>query len=175
MNVLLINPRNGSTLRATLIRSSYEPDPLPEVREHRINLALAPHAGRASVADLVRSGAGFNHPLQVMPTDVHAGALPPAGKAIVACGPANVVVSAVKKAEDDDAVIVRLFETAGRAAEAKVTLDGELMGTVAAAEEVDLLERPVAASTAKTTAAGFAVRVPGHGIASVKVTFEPAE
>jgi len=39
------------------------------------------------------------------------------------------------------------------------------------AVEVDLLGRPVANSSAKVARGGFAVSVPAHGIATVKVTF----
>jgi len=80
-----------------------------------------------------------------------------------------VIVSSIKQAEDDDAVVFRLYETAGRDAAAAVKLDPALMGTPAQAVEVDLLEQPVAAGTAKAGKAGFTVHVPAHGIASVKV------
>ncbi len=163
---------DGSTLRVTLIRSSYAPDPLPELGKHNIRLALAPHGSKLSVADLTRLGAGFNHPLQVVGTDIHKGRLPADGSDVVTCSPAGVLVTAVKKAEDEDAVIFRLLETDGKATTATVELDGSLMGKVAGAVEVDLMERPIAGSTAKVAANGFSVNLPGNGIASVKVTFE---
>ena len=161
---------DGSTLRLSLIRSSYDPDPLPEIGEHKIKMALSPHGKAPADADLIRLGAAFNHPLQVVATDVHAGRLPSASPA-AACRAPGVILSAIKKAEDDDAVIFRLFETAGKDTAAQVTLDASLLGEAATAVEVDLLERDLPASTAKTTAGGFRVSLPAHGIASVKVTF----
>ncbi len=162
----------GSTLRLTLIRSSYEPDPLPEIREHTIRMAVLPHGKPLPTGDLVRLGASFNHPLQVVSTDAHKGRLPAAGAAVSSIRPANIVLSSVKKAEADDAVVFRLYETDGRAANARVVVDETLWGRPAEAVQVDLLERPVKNSTAKAGKNAFSVAVPAHGIASVKVHFE---
>ena len=159
---------DGSTLRVNLLRSSYEPDPLPEIGDHTIRLAVVPHGKRLPDAELIRLGAAFNHPLHVVSTDVHEGRLPPADEALT-CTPASVVVSSVKKAEDDDALIVRLYETAGKATVARVTLDKGLLGEVGEATEVDLLERPVKPSGATATASGFTVKLDAYAIASVKV------
>ena len=164
---------DGSTLRLTLIRSTYEPDPLPEVGDHAIRMALVPHGKDLPVADLVRLGAAFNHHLLIVSTDVHAGRLPATASA-VAAAPANVVVSSVRPAQDDDAIIVHLFETAGKKTAAKVTLNADLLGTPAEAVEVDLLERPVEKPTAKAAPGGFQVTVPARGIAAVKVRFREA-
>ncbi len=162
---------DGSILRATLIRSSYEPDPIPEVGDHRIRFAVMPHADRPAVADLVRFGAGFNHPLQVVATDVHKGRLSSAAEGVSVVRPDNVVLAAIKKAETGDAVIFRLHETQGKAATARLDLSPTLLGKVAEAVEVDLLEQPVSKGSATRTAKGFSVKIPASGIASVKVTF----
>ena len=160
----------GSTLRLTLIRSTYDPDPLPEIGDHAIRMALVPHGRALATADLVRLGAGFNHPLLVIATDVHAGRLPAAASAVSAA-PANVVISSVRQALDAGGLIFHLYETAGKAAAAKVALDPALVGEAAEAVEVDFLERPAANSSAKVARGGFSVSVPAHGIAAVKVVF----
>lgn len=162
---------DGSTLRVTLLRSSYEPDPLPELGEHEIRLALVPHGKTIPTAELFKMGAGFNLPLLPVSTDIHKGDLPPAGNGVITCKPVNVLVTAVKKAEDDDAVIIRLMETVGKDTTANVTLDADMMGRISEAVEVDLIERPQENSTAKTTGTGFSVKLPANGIASVKLTF----
>ena len=134
-------------------------------------MAVAPHAGALPAAEAIRLGAAFNHPLEVVATDVHRGELPPVAAAVSQVRPGGVVLSAVKRAEDSDALVFRLHETAGRAAKATVALDPRLLGTAAEAVEVDLLERPLAQSTARATKAGFTVAVPAFGIASVMVSF----
>ncbi len=159
----------ASTLAVNLIRSSYEPDPLPEIGEHAVRLAVVPHGPKLPVGALVRLAAAFNHPLQVVATDAHRGRLPPAAAAVRAVRPANVVLSSVRKAQDEDALIFHLYETDGRPADATVALDTALMGAVAAADEVDFLERPVETPAARKARGGFTVPVGAHGIAAVKV------
>lgn len=162
---------DGSTMRITLIRATYDPDPLPEIGDHVIRMALAPHGADATVADLTRLGAGFNHPLQPVNTDVHGGKLPPRLASGVACSAPNVLVSQIKKAEDDAGVVFRLHETDGKDTDATVTLDAALMGAPKSASEVHFIERPLSDNSANATANGFTVRVPAYGIASVKVDF----
>jgi alpha-mannosidase len=161
----------ASTLRLTLLRSSADPDPFPEVAEHEARMALVPHGQAPSAADLTRLAAAFNHPLQVISTDVHAGRLPAAAGALTEMRPAGVLVTSVKKCEEDDALIFRLLETAGRGSVATVKMDERVMGRPTEAVEVDLLERPVAASGVRCLPDGFSVRMPPLGIASVKVRF----
>jgi alpha-mannosidase len=162
----------GSNLRITLIRSSYDPDILPEIGEHVVRMAISPSGKVLPAADMIRLGAGFNHPLQVVATDVHKGTLPAVAKAVVASDADNVMIAAVKKAEDEDAVIFRLYETAGKSVVAKVSLDKAILGSVQSAVEVDLIEREIEKSSAKASADGFTVKIPASGLASVKVTFK---
>ena len=161
---------DGSTLRLTLVHSTQEPDPLPEVGEQTVRLGLVPHGGAKAPAELIRLGAALNHPLQVVATDVHEGELPAECEG-VSIAPANVVLSSVRMAAGEDALVFHLFETQGRGAGAKVTLDARLFGAPAEAEEVDFLERPADESTARATKDGFSVKLPAFGIAAVKVTF----
>ena len=163
---------DGSTLRVTLLRSSYEPDPLPELGEHEIRLALVPHGRTIATAELFRMGASFNLPLLPVSTNVHNGPLPAVSGSVITCKPSNVLITTIKKAEDEDAIIVRLLETAGKDTTANVTLDNKLIGAVADVVEVDLIERPLKSSTAKAIGAGFSVKLPANGIASVKVNFK---
>ncbi len=161
----------GSTLALTLLRSSYEPDPLPEIGSHSIRMALVPHGGALTVAEMTRLGAAFNHPLQVVAADLHPGRLAPAGSALASVSPADVVVGAVKRAEGDGSIVFRLLETAGKASTARLEL-ASLLGTPTAAEEIDLLERPVAKGTARLASGAVSVDVPAHGVASVRVRFD---
>jgi hypothetical protein len=162
---------DGSTLALTLLRSSYEPDPLPEIGTHTMRIALVPHGGTLSPADMTRLGAAFNHPLQVVSTDLHPGRLAPAASGLAVVSPADVVVTAVKKSEADGSIVFRLLETSGKASTARVDL-APLLGVPAAAEQVDLLERPVANATARAGSGGFAVDLPAYGVASVRVRFD---
>jgi alpha-mannosidase len=159
---------HGGTLRLTLIRVSYDPDGLPEIGNHEIHLAVQPFIGDLPVADAIRAGNALNHPIRIVSTDVHAGAFP-ARAQYLSVAPAQAVLSAVKKADDEDALLFRLIETSGSDMQARVTLNTALLGAIVSAVEVDLMERPLPASTAAVNGETVTVRVPAHGIASVKV------
>jgi alpha-mannosidase len=161
-----------STLALTLLRSSYDPDPLPEIGSHAVRMALVPHGRSMTVADMVRLGAAFNHPLPVVAADVHAGRVPARASAVRAVGPAGVVLCAVKRAEADGSLVLRLLEAEGRPATATIELDETVLGRLSAAEEVDLLERPLAKGTARLAGASVSVDLPAHGIASVRLRFD---
>jgi len=159
----------GSTLAVTLIRSSFEPDILPEIGEHDIRMAILPHAGSMTRAEMIRQGVAFNRPLQVVGTGVHAGRFPAASVGLTAVEPGNVVVSGVKKAETGDDLVVRLYETQGTRCAASVEFADTVFGTVETVRETDLLERPIERGTARLRNNGFVVQLPAYGIATVRV------
>ncbi|MCC6485816.1 MAG: alpha-mannosidase [Armatimonadetes bacterium] len=158
---------DGSTLRLSLLRSSYAPDPLPEMGEHRISWAVQPHTGAFSVSEAMKAGWNFNDPLTVISTAVHSGDLPPA-RSFASVEPANVVMAALKKAEDSDGIVVRLFECEGHDTDASVSLDG-LVRQGSSATEMDILEQPLEASAAQMDGTTLKVKVPAYGIATVRV------
>ncbi|RKY03637.1 hypothetical protein DRP77_05710 [Candidatus Poribacteria bacterium] len=155
-------------IKLTLLRSSYDPDPLPELGHHEIRFALIPHGGDWAVSDAVRLGREFNHPFEVVSTDVHPGDLPKE-KGFLSVKPSNVILAAVKKAEDDDGLIIRLYEVEGKSVEAEVWIDPSIVRPNSPAVEVDLLERPLEANTARMEGEVLKVRVPARGIATVKI------
>jgi hypothetical protein len=67
---------------------------------------------------------------------------------------------------------VRVYETAGRKTTAKVQVNDGLLGDVIAAEEVDLMERPLEKSSATLKEGVVTMSVPAHGIASVRLKLE---
>jgi alpha-mannosidase len=164
---------DGNVLRVTLVRSSSDPDPFPEVGEHEMRLALVPHAGDVTAADLVRMAAEFNHPVRAIPTNVHAGGLPAHGSPLVEVEPPGVALTSLKKREDDDALVFRLLNTTDETVRARVRCDAALLGVPAQVTEVDLLERPVEKPSARAVRGGFSIQVLGRGIAGTAVLFEP--
>jgi len=174
--VLLLNDSkhghslDGSTLRLTLIRASYDPDPLPEIGSHDIHLALEPFSGELDVAKAIRRGRVFNHPLQVIGTDVHPGKLP-AHLSMVSLDSASCVLSSLKKAHHGDALVLTFFEPAGKAQTLTAEFDSKLFGKLKSAVEVDLIERPMKKNNARVDGQKVCLKIPAHGIASVLVHF----
>lgn len=162
---------DGDTLRVTLLRSSYEPDPLPEVNQHAMAFTLTPFAGTLAVAEAVRLGEALAQPLRVIATDTHAGSLPTQA-GLLTVEPAAVVLCAVKRAEDGTALIARVYETTGQRTTARLTLHPAL-GKPGKAVETDLMENPLAASSAATRGRTVTVPVPPFGIATVSIPLTP--
>ncbi|MCX7600141.1 MAG: glycosyl hydrolase-related protein [Armatimonadetes bacterium] len=159
---------SDDTIRLTLLRSSYDPDPLPELGAHQISYGLIPHAGPFDPVASIRAGYAFNHRPIVVGTTAHTGDLPAEAAGIEILTP-NVMVSAVKKAEDSDAVVIRLFEIEGKETKAQVRLSRLLAPADGPAVETDLLERPVEKNTASRKGDVVSVKVPPFGIATVKI------
>ncbi|MBQ6706995.1 MAG: alpha-mannosidase [Clostridia bacterium] len=75
----------------------------------------------ADVAETVRSAAVFNRPPLLVPETHHKGDLPTSTSAI-SIDAENVLLETMKFAEDGDGVLLRLYETAGKAVDAQITL-----------------------------------------------------
>ncbi|HYH94035.1 MAG TPA: glycosyl hydrolase-related protein, partial [Candidatus Saccharimonadales bacterium] len=126
----------------------------------RFTLGLVPHQGSWAEARLTRHSLELNQRPTVLLESYHAGPLPRRAS-YVSVMPDHLVVGALKVAEHGDDLIVRLVETAGRPAAARVDLpawDRSFAAEIGAFEirtfqvprdvdrapfEVDLLERPV--------------------------------
>jgi len=159
---------SGSTIRLSLLRSSYDPDPLPDLGRHIITFALEPHVGDWSVSQATRSGYAINLPLQVIATDEHEGVLPPS-KGFLHVQSPNVMVSGLKKAEEGDAIVLRLYEMEGKQTQARVVFDPALAGDNPNVTETDLLERPLARNTARYQEGALTVDIRPFGLATVMI------
>jgi len=128
----------GNVLRLTLLRSPEWPDPHADEGHHEFTYSLYPHAGSWREAQTVRRGYELNEPPLAMQTESHRGPLP-AEHAFLQVPQDNVVVTAIKKSEDDNSLVVRFYEWAGK--DSDVTL--HLPPGAESASETDLMERPL--------------------------------
>lgn len=161
---------DGSTLRLTLIRGSYDPDPIPEIGEHEIKLAILPYVGMMPASDAIRHGQAFNHALVAVLTDAHGGEVE-AGESWIRTGPRDVTLVAVKKAEDDDVVILRLCNAGAKQAMATVDFGRGMPLRPLRAWGVDLLERP-SKQVWKVSGGRITGLVGAKSIANVAVHFQ---
>jgi len=122
-------------MRLTLLRSPLWPDPMADRGKHRFAYALYPHRGDWREADTVQRGYEFNYPLFAFSTSSHAGELP-SSLSFFKADPSNIILVAVKKAEDRDSLILRLYESEGEATEAVV----EFFRAPEKIYELDLME-----------------------------------
>jgi alpha-mannosidase len=119
----------GVTVVRSPIYAHHEPtSPTPGIRyqfqdqgAQRFTLMLVPHRGSWQDAGLARRGLELNMRPTVMFESFHPGRLP-AAASYASVEPANLVLGALKIAEDGDDVVVRVAETAGRVTRATVDL-----------------------------------------------------
>ena len=155
------------TLRLTLIRSSYDPDPLPEVSDHEIKFAVIAHKGACDISAATREGEQFNSPMAIASIGVQKGKLP-AEKSFVEVLTPGVFMSTVKKAEDGKGIVVRVFDMEGKKTTAKIKIS-DLVKPDSKAVETDVLERPVEKNSAKMTGDTVSVALPAFGQATVRI------
>jgi len=153
----------GHVLRISLLRAPTWPDAKADRGRRSFSYALYPHAKDWKQASTVHRGYEFNYPLYAFPVTVHTGRLP-ARYSFVQVSSPNVVLTAMKKAEDSSAIVLRFYEWAGDSGTVVLT-----MPRVKQARETDLMERPMGADLA--VAGNNKVTVPVHPfeIATVSV------
>ena len=103
----------GNQLRLTLLRSPVWPDPEADRGHRHFSYWLYPHAGDWKSALTMRRGYEANYRLTAMQVEEHTGEWP-AQRSFISASPENVVLTAVKKAEDADALLFRVYEWAGK-------------------------------------------------------------
>jgi alpha-mannosidase len=103
----------GGDLRVSLLRSPTSPDPEADQGAHEFAYALLPHAGGWRDAGVLAEAVRFNAPLRW--TDAPVGSF-------ASVGDPNLVLDTIKRAEDSDALVLRLYEAHGGRGTARLRL-----------------------------------------------------
>ncbi len=117
----------NNVLRLSLLRSAKAPDPLCDMGRHRFSYSLVPHYSNYNYAGIVQAAYAFNSPTRHAFLDHHAGEqgmLPP----LVNCEDRNIVVEAVKRAEDSSDLVVRLYECHNTRGHAELSVARQILG-----------------------------------------------
>jgi alpha-mannosidase len=154
----------GNVLRLSLLRSPEWPDPHADEGHHEFTYSLYPHAGTWRDAQTIRRGYELNYKLLTATSQNHQGALP-GEHSFVQVEPDNVVLTAIKKSEDDDSLVLRFYEWAGREADVKL----QLPPGAQSASETDLMERSIADLSVQNDA--VTVHTKPYEIKTLKVRF----
>lgn len=123
----------GAAMSVSLVRGSFDPDPLPEKGEIRSRVAVCV----TEEANMSREYADFAHPIDAAAGEAHTGTLPPA-HSLLRLESAHTLLTAVKLAQDEEVLIVHL-NNEGAAERVSLTMDAPIR----AAWLVDALERPL--------------------------------
>ena len=127
----------GNVLRLSLLRSPEYPDPHADEGHHEFTYSLYPHGGGWKDALTIRRGYELNYKLIALPADKHEGRLP-AEHSFLQTQNDNVIVTALKKSEDDNTLTLRFYEWAGKQGDVSL----ELPSGAQSASDTDLMERP---------------------------------
>jgi alpha-mannosidase len=144
----------GNLLRLTLLRSAKWPDPDADMGHHHFHYALYPHAGTWKEAMTIHHGWEYNYPLTAVVTTAHPGTLA-ASHSFVSIPTDNVVLTAVKKAEDAKGLILRVYEWEGKEA----TVEFHVPPGATGATVTNMMETPEGSPLSVT---GDVVKAPIH-------------
>jgi len=152
----------GTEMRLTLLRSAIEPDPVADIGEHNFTYSIMPHSGNYIDAGTVKQAYQLNVPMPSFVAKASKGS-EPAEKSFVTVSADNVILEAVKKAEKEDATILRFYEchnTRGR-------VDVELNLPFKKVFECDLMEADI--EQVESTKNGFSFDIKPFEIKTFKL------
>jgi alpha-mannosidase len=105
----------GSEMRLSLLRGPTDPDPEADLGRHPFSYAVLPHAGTWQESGVVAEARCFNEPMHWVE---HGGV---GGGPLAAVDAPDLVLDTIKRAEDGDALIVRLYEAHGGRGTARIS------------------------------------------------------
>ncbi|GAC1686033.1 MAG: glycoside hydrolase family 38 C-terminal domain-containing protein [Candidatus Dormibacteraceae bacterium] len=106
----------GSVMRLSLLRGPTHPDPTADLGSHRFTYALMPHPGDFREAGVIEAAEELNVPLLTPPGNLPSGS----SRSLVEIDTRQVIVEAIKRAEDSEAVVIRLYEAWGGSCRARI-------------------------------------------------------
>ncbi len=159
-----------NVLRLTLIRSPLYPHPHEPWRlnddkctdqgEHRFTYSLYPHSGDWKKGRTIQQARSLNIPLRIVENSIGTMRTTP-----LELSKPNVIVSCLKKAEDSDDLVLRLYESFGESTDCAVKFGF----TVKSAVECDLTENQL--KQMKVSKGKLALRFKPFEIKTVKLIF----
>ena len=124
-----------NVMRLTLLRSPNHPDATADIGIHHFTYSLYPHSGDWRAAKTVQRAYELNVPLKFGASDANNAPLVPS-LSLVSVNLPNLIIETVKKAEDENAMIIRLYEAYNQRGEAILSFTSKVIS----AESVNLME-----------------------------------
>lgn len=150
-------------IELTLIKSGIEPNPDTDNEEHVFTYSLYPHQGTWREADTQKEAADLNQPLSAIN-----GGMPGESYGFAGVKGDSVVLETVKRSEDGNGIILRLYESRNKRVNAKVSLSCAPVTVT----ECNLLEEPVdEAGGLMIDRDGFSFVIKPYEIKTYKVVF----
>lgn len=128
-----------NTIDLNLLRSPHNPDPTADRGHHEFTYALYPHTGNFIEGGVVRAGYDLNVPIRTIVAQGKAASVPGVKASFLWTDSENIVIETVKKAEDSNGIIVRMYECHGSETKTKLHFNFAYQS----AQIVDLMEHTV--------------------------------
>lgn len=144
---------HDSTIGISLLKSAIYPNPEADKEHHEFTLSFFPHQGSWKASHTVDQAYALNNPVFAT-IKANEGGVLPSEFSLVSCPCDNIVIEAVKQAEDSDDIIIRLYECFNR--RTKATLKFGL--PVASVTECDLLEKDLTPVALEGDIASFEIK-----------------
>jgi alpha-mannosidase len=158
-----------NVLRISLLRSPTWPDPDADRGHHHFAYALYPHTADWKKALTMRRGYEFNSQLKAWPVEAHTGTWR-GEQSFLTVGRENVVLTAMKKTEDGDALLFRFYEWAGKKSVVNLSVPaGGVSATL-----TNLMEQPEGSPLKISPDGKVAVPIGPFEIISVRVDYARA-
>ncbi|ORX36276.1 glycosyl hydrolases family 38 N-terminal domain-domain-containing protein [Kockovaella imperatae] len=129
----------GNTMRLTLLRSPTSPDAHADRGHHTFDFAIMPHVSSLQQGETYRQALGFVNPPYLL-TGVRQREGPHVRFQIDGQESKSIVLDTVKRSEDGDGVVLRLFESLGCRAKGVLSISGI---RARRAKWVNILEEPI--------------------------------
>ena len=102
----------GNDMSVTLLKCALYPNPEADKCEHRFTYSLYVHGGDHRIGGSSREGYRINNPMLGYEIGKQSGTMP-CEYSFVSVNKSNIFIESVKKAEDDEGIIVRLYDAFG--------------------------------------------------------------
>ncbi len=111
---------HDNVLRLSLLRSPISPDPHADEGKHEFIYSLYPHKGDWREARTIQRAYELNCPVIAVSTEPQKGQIPNSAS-FVTLDEEHVIIDTIKKAEDSDDLIIRLYEAYGQRGNIQMT------------------------------------------------------
>ncbi len=108
-------------MKISLLKAATYPNPEADRGTHEFTYSLYPHVGDFRQGETVQEGYKLNMSLEAYEIPAHDGTLPET-YSLAESDRENVVIETIKKAEDDDSIIVRFFESYNQKSNVTITV-----------------------------------------------------
>lgn len=112
---------HSGTMRLTLLKCGTHPNPEADKCVHEFTYSLYPHAGDYRDADIISEAYKLNVPMQAVKLGRQNGKLPESFCGFL-CDSKNIIAETIKKAEDGNGIVIRMYESFNRKTSAKVSV-----------------------------------------------------